>query len=166
MKLHYKISIVLFLAFTCFSLQAKSVVFEKEGSVLPLPTATIAGTTTVCQNATSPVITFTGSGGTAPYTFTYTINGGANQTISTTSGNTITLPVSTATAGIYKYDLVSVKDSTNAIQNQTGNQIVTVNPLPIADFTFTNNQCSGSPIQFNSTVSGVSPFTYLWDFGD
>ena len=36
--------------------------------------ATIAGGTTVCINASSPLITFTGSDGTAPYTFVYTIN--------------------------------------------------------------------------------------------
>jgi hypothetical protein len=38
---------------------------------LALPVATISGTTDVCQNAAQPLITFTGSGGTAPYTFTY-----------------------------------------------------------------------------------------------
>jgi len=43
-------------------------------TVNPLPTATITGTTAVCQNAApAPVVTFTGAGGTAPYTFTYTL---------------------------------------------------------------------------------------------
>jgi len=64
-----------------------------EKNNLPAPTATITGTTTVCQNATSPLITFTGSGGTAPYTFTYTVTGTAgNQTIQTTSGNVTLFP--------------------------------------------------------------------------
>ena len=54
----------------------------EKNNLLP-PSATIAGTTTVCQNAASPLINFTGSAGTAPYTFTYRINGGANQTITT-----------------------------------------------------------------------------------
>ncbi|MFN2335893.1 MAG: hypothetical protein ABR560_02905, partial [Bacteroidales bacterium] len=36
--------------------------------------ATIEGNATVCQDAASPSVTFTGSGGTAPYTFTYNIN--------------------------------------------------------------------------------------------
>ena len=43
--------------------------------VNPLPTATVAGNTTVCLNDASPNITFTGAAGTAPYTFTYNING-------------------------------------------------------------------------------------------
>jgi len=38
---------------------------------------------------------------------------------------------------------------------------------PIIDFTFTsNNVCSGQTISFTSTVTGISPFTYAWDFGD
>jgi PKD repeat protein len=38
---------------------------------------------------------------------------------------------------------------------------------PIIDFTFTNNNvCSGQTISFTSTVTGISPLTYAWDFGD
>src|SRR5690606_19861951 len=45
-----------------------------------VPSATISGTTTVCRNSAQPVITLTGSGETAPYTFVYNINGGPNIT--------------------------------------------------------------------------------------
>jgi len=44
--------------------------------VSPLPTASISGATAVCQNSSAPDITFTGANGTAPYTFTYQVNGG------------------------------------------------------------------------------------------
>ena len=37
------------------------------------PSADISGTATVCQGGASPQITFTGSGGTAPYIFVYKI---------------------------------------------------------------------------------------------
>ena len=43
-------------------------------SIAPLPTATISGTTTVCQSAAQPNITFTGAGSNPPYTFNYDIN--------------------------------------------------------------------------------------------
>ncbi len=43
---------------------------------------------------------------------------------------------------------------------------VTVNPLPMVDFTFLNNQCSGSAVAFTPSVSGTGPFTYSWNFGD
>lgn len=133
-----------------------------------LPAATISGTTTVCQNATQPQITFTGSGGTAPYTFTYDIDGG-NTLKATTIGNntTITIPVSTAIAATFNYNLISVHDSANPTQEQPSSGIatVTVNPPPIVDFTFTNdNTCSGTTIQFSAFVTGTG--TYAWDFGN
>ena len=97
-----------------------------------MPTATISGTTAVCQNATAPVITFTGAGGTVPYTFTYTINGGTAQTVTTTTGTSVTVTVPTTTAGTFTYALVSVQDAsgTACSQAQTGSAVVTVNPLP------------------------------------
>ena len=136
-------------------------------TTLVLPTATISGTTTVCQNAASPQITFTGSGGTAPYTFTYTVTGVVgNQTIATTSGNTISVPALTTVAGTFIYTLVSVTDSSGT-QTQSGSATVTVNALPVIDFTFTNdNSCSGTAIQFTSSAIGTASYTYLWDFGD
>ena len=79
---------------------------------------TISGTATVAQNgATTSNITFTGSGGVKPYTFTYNVsyNGGpagANQTVSTTGSNSVvTVPQSNAVLGTYKYTLVSVTDA-------------------------------------------------------
>ena len=98
------------------------------------PTAQISGTTAVCKNATAPNITFTGADGTAPYTFTYNINGGSNQTVSTTSGNSVNVSVPTNTAGSFAYNLVSVQDnsSTQCTQTQSGSATVTVNAIPSA----------------------------------
>ncbi|HEU4608937.1 MAG TPA: hypothetical protein VFS31_12565, partial [Chitinophagaceae bacterium] len=45
-------------------------------TVNTLPTASItSNNASVCQNGTSPIITFTGANGIAPYAFSYTING-------------------------------------------------------------------------------------------
>ena len=101
---------------------------ERESALVP--TATISGNATVCQNAPSPVITFTGSGGTAPYTFTYTLNGNPQTDIVTVSGNSVTLNAPTGTVGTFTYTLISVNDSTNNPQNQNGSIVVTVNNLP------------------------------------
>ena len=102
-------------------------------TVNALPTATIGGNLTMCQNGTSPVVTFTGANGTAPYTFSYTINGGSTLTVSTTSGNSATVSVPTTTAGSFVYSLVSVQDSstTACSQTQTGTATVTFNTSSI-----------------------------------
>ncbi len=141
---------------------------KTELSALP-PSASISGTTEVCLNSSpDPEITFTGSGGVAPYTFTYTINGGGNLTISTIgSNNSIDLTVSTLSTGTFVYRLVSVEDSTGDTTTETGAATITVNDLPTLDFSFNNNNvCSGVPINFTPSASGAGPFTYNWSFGD
>lgn len=110
-----------------FSTQAQNV--STTVTVRPLPVATIAGTTSVCNFGSSPNITFTGSVGTAPYTFTYTVNGGTNRTV-TTNSTTTTVSVPTNLAGTFTYTLVSVADA-YANQLQTGSATVTVNTLPV-----------------------------------
>lgn len=127
-------------------------------TVNPLPTATISGDATVCQNDAAPTITFTGRNGTAPYTFTYNINGGANQTVTSPSGanpQSATLTnVSTGTAGTFKYNLVSVQGQfcTNP---QTGSATVTVNALPtVAANTGTNSVCVGSTTALSNATTG------------
>lgn len=102
-------------------------------TVNPLPTATISGTATVCQSAPTPSVIFTGANGTGPYIFTYTINGGSNQSISTTTGNSVSLQVPNAIPGVYKYSLVSIKDNggNQCSQAQTSFTTVTVTAKPI-----------------------------------
>src|SRR5208283_1440426 len=78
-----------------------------------------------------PLITLTGAGGTAPYTFTYNINGGGDQTVTTFTGNSVTVSVPTGTAGSFVYSLISLADI-NCSQLQSGNATVIVNPLPTA----------------------------------
>ncbi|HQX03768.1 MAG TPA: PKD domain-containing protein [Flavobacterium sp.] len=150
--------------------------------VMP-PSATISGNATVCQNATSPLITFTGSGGTAPYTFVYKINGGPDLTAVTTSGNSVTVPVPTGTSGTFTYSLVSVTDDATppVTVNVTGNAVVTINPQPNANMggtgsgsTFEGSQvfrvCSNvaSTLNFTNTSTSLatnSNYTINWGDG-
>ena len=99
----------------------------------PNPTASISGTTAVCLGATSPNVTFTNPQA-AGITITYTINGGADQTVSIVAGETTNVPVPTTTAGSFVYALVSVVYSTNPSCKQalTGSATVTINALPTA----------------------------------
>ena len=156
----------------------------KENTAPLAPAATITGGTTVCQNAASPLITFTGSGGTAPYTFTYTVTGVAgNQTISTTGNNsTITIPANTSSSGTFTYNLVSVEDSSDPVQvsNVTGNTVMIIRPQANADLSSsadfsvfngfpTYRVCTNQPTQidFNNASSTLATNTnYSINWGD
>jgi len=128
-------------------------------------TATITGTTSVCLNSVRPLITFTGTGGTAPYSFVYQINNKPDTTITTTSGNIITVSVPTNVTGPFAYTLKKVKDANSSLLDVTGTATITVNALPVVNFSFTNdNTCPGTSIQFTPSLTGA--YTYTWDFDD
>ncbi|WP_206019729.1 T9SS type A sorting domain-containing protein [Runella sp. SP2] len=96
-----------------------------------LPLATISGTTTACKGGAGSILTFTGSNGTAPYTFSYQLNGGTVQTVTTTGGSsTATVSQSSSAEGVYNYTLVSVSD-VNCSQSQSGSAVVQVQTKPV-----------------------------------
>jgi gliding motility-associated-like protein len=134
----------------------------------PTATATIAGTTTVCQNAAAPTITFTGANGTAPYTFTYAINGGTNQSISTASGSsTVTVTVPTGSSGAFAYNLVAVAAGGNSCNGTITGQTATVNinPLPAATVTgtVTVQQNAPSPNITFTANGGTAPYIFTYN---
>ncbi|WP_164490041.1 glycine-rich protein [Runella sp. SP2] len=95
-----------------------------------LPTAVVSGTSLVCKGGSAVTVTFTGSNGVAPYTFSYQVNGGSVQTVTTTGGSaSATVNQSTSTEGVYTYTLVSVRDA-NCSQTQSGSAVVTVQTKP------------------------------------
>jgi gliding motility-associated-like protein len=96
--------------------------------VRPLPIGNISGATNVCINAGSPVVKFKAEVGTAPFVFSYQINGGQIKTISTNT-NTAEVDAPTNIAGSFNYTLVSISDA-YASNNQNQTAVVTVNPLP------------------------------------
>ena len=130
---------------------------NSKAGLLP-PKGTITGTTTVCLNATSPIITFTGSNGTAPYTFTYKINNGADQSITTTSGDSVTLTAPTNTAGSFEYSLKEIKDANNVTQNENEKVTITINNLPTITGTF--KSCIGETVTL--TGSGTANASNPW----
>lgn len=95
---------------------------------LDVAKATISGTTTVCKDAASPIITFSNSED-GPITVTYNINGGSNLTINVGAKTTATVTVPTGTSGTFTYRLVSAvyQSVTTCITSLTGSAIVTVN---------------------------------------
>lgn len=135
-----------------------------------LPTATISGTTSVCNNAPSPFVTFTGANGIAPYTFTYSINSGPNQVVTTTSGNSVNVPIPTSTSGTFVYSLVNVKESSSTAcsQPQTGSVTVVIFPTPVANFSSSLPSCINRTISFTDiSIPGAGSISdWTWNFGD
>jgi PKD repeat protein len=135
-----------------------------------LPSAAISNSVAeVCLNAPSPTVTLTGSGGTAPYTFTYRLNGTLQPAV-TSSGNTYIINVPTNATGTFLYELVNITDasSTACAQAQSGSTTVIVNPLPTASFTTVAPYCTTRPISFtNTSVPNAGNITtWVWNFGD
>ncbi|MBP6458576.1 MAG: gliding motility-associated C-terminal domain-containing protein [Crocinitomicaceae bacterium] len=132
----------------------------------PLITATISGSDTVCINDVSPNVVFKGMNGVAPYTFTYKINNGTSQTITTNVGeDVVTLPIPTSVAGVFNVSLVSIRESSALVcSNNTLNANVTikVNPLPSAQIIGTTSVCEGGaqPEILLTGLNGTAPFTF------
>ncbi|MDG2435580.1 MAG: PKD domain-containing protein, partial [Polaribacter sp.] len=133
-----------------------------------IPSATIkAEKNEICAREFM-AITFEGSGGTAPYVFTYKINDSSEQTITSNNLGIAEINFMEVDANSYNYKLISVKDN-NSVVTQIDNQEVTiiVNAIPVVDFTFNkNNVCAGELITFTPQVSGAGGFKYEWIFQD
>jgi hypothetical protein len=107
-------------------------------TILPIPEGEISGTTFVIQNApTTANVIFTGLVGTAPYTFTYHVNGGPVQSVSTIGmNNVVTVPHPNGTPGVFVYTLLSVTDANgcagevNPMQNTATITVISANMLP------------------------------------
>ena len=102
-------------------------------TVNPTPTATISGGRTVCQNSTSPLVTFTNPTSLA-ISVTYNINGTLQTPVAVTGNGTAIVSVPTTTAGTFNYNLVSVAFQSNPIctTGLSGTTTFVVNPQPVA----------------------------------
>ena len=133
-------------------------------TVRPEPNASISGTASVCRNSASPVITFSGNSGTAPYTFTYTINGGATQTIVSDASGQATLPVPTTASGDFEYEITHVEDADGCERTVSESVTVTILPDPSANISGGMAVCLGasSPSVVFSGNSGAAPYEFTY----
>jgi len=97
--------------------------------VRPIPTSTVSGSASVCQNATNPTVTFNNPQS-YPITLTYAINGINQPTINIGASTFATVNALTATAGSYIYSLVSVTYQTtpSCTNSISGSATITVTP--------------------------------------
>ena len=175
---------ILALFIVCFSLQLDSASSRdsERTYVSAMPNATISvDVMTVCQYNDSPIITFTGSAGTAPYTFTYVIGTGTPQTI-TSTGDVATIEVPTNVDGTFTYTLTQVQDAVDPMPAVISGEAITItitegpdasingpNPTMIDGITaFRECTNSSSTLSFTNGSSTASTLNtnYTIDWGD
>ncbi|MGO4904395.1 PKD-like domain-containing protein [Flavobacterium sp. W20_MBD1_R3] len=168
MKIHYKNLFLFVLLYFNFALAFSSNTIA-DNTLLQTaenPSGQITGNATVCFNAAAPVIKFeVKNDDNGPYTFEYTVNS-LSQTVKTNNTDkSVTVSQPTNSTGIFTYVLQGIKDRNDKVVALSNNDkvIIIVKALPVVDFTFTNNACSGTAVQFNTTNEGDS---YTWNFGD
>ncbi|MEP6805824.1 MAG: immunoglobulin domain-containing protein [Flavobacterium sp.] len=91
-------------------------------SIYPELTAIVTGSTAICQDETGPEIIFTGAGGKAPYSFTYTLNGIVKTVNALNNSDTAKVIFPTDKSGRFVFKLISVKDANSCEQNFTETQ--------------------------------------------
>ena len=143
-----------------------SAIADRIITIRPTPTASISGTTSVCQNGTNPTVTFTNPQA-FPVTVTYNINGLNQTTINVGANTTATISAPTTTSGSFDYNLVSVVYQTAPACSNTisGLATVTVNPTLTTSISGgTSPICSNTnPGTFTATGGGgIGSYTYLW----
>jgi hypothetical protein len=123
-------------------------------TINPLPNASISTNATLCVGGSVAVV-FTGSNGTAPYTFTYQINGGGNLTATTVSGDSAVVDVDTSMPGTFTYTLISVQDSSSTACShlQSGTAVIQINPY-VTYYADTDNDTYGD---LNSPLESCFP---------
>ena len=170
--LKHKIYAVLFLisSFSIFNSDAalnfKKIEKFQKNLTLPLNASITVDDNELCPGEQS-VITFEGFDGTLNYTFTYTINGGPEEEISTSDEETsIIYTTELTTSGTFTYKLIKVEDGNGTIEDVDEEIVITVTDPPTISFTFTNDgACSDETIDFTSSVTGDGPYSYTWNFG-
>lgn len=119
-------------------------------TVVLLPTASISGTTTICEGENTD-ITFAGTPNTV---VTYNINGGGALTVTLdASGNATVNTGNLSTQTTYNLVSVSTQGTPACSQTVTGSAVVSIVNLPTATISGTTTICSGEST--NVTFAGT-----------
>ncbi len=130
----------------------------------PSPSLTSGFTFSPSSPQVGQQVTFSGSasGGTSPYSFSWSFGDG-----STATGSAVTHGYSSA--GSFTVAL-TVKDSGSPQQTASSQQTITVSSLPTLSASFSYSPSSpqaGQQVTFTASASGGTlPYTFSWSFGD
>ncbi len=126
-------------------------------TIVPKPTPVASGTNPACEKSTATYSTTLKTG----MSYSWSVTGGTIQS----GQNTNSISVKWGTVGTAS---VSVTETITALSCNGSNTLnVTLNPLPKANFTYTDT-CGGNFVNFTSasTVSGGTITANSWKFGD
>ncbi len=129
-------------------------------TVTPLPTATLSGTTSICNgNSANLIVNLTGQ---APYSFSYTDGTNIFGPINT-NNSSYSIPVTPTTNT--NYTLLPVVTGNGCNGTASGTASITVNQLPTAIISGTPEICNGDQTTIEAAFTGVAPFTYRYSDG-
>jgi gliding motility-associated-like protein len=147
---------------SCVSPVTMTVVVNNNISVV------VSGGNDICQGADEPVIVLTGSGGTAPYSFTYSVGNGAPQTVNA-SGSSISIDLANYSGFNANqpgcYDVTAVGSSVGGCLSSPVllDDYICVHANPEAAFTTSSFDQNNTVIMSNHSTGATS---YVWTFGD
>jgi hypothetical protein len=124
------------------------------------PTASVSGSTTICNGgSTSIAISVTGSG---------TISGTLNPGAIAFSGTAPTINVSVSPSSTTTYSVASLSDAncTSIAGDLTGTRVVNVNSRPTGVVSGTQTICNGSAATLSIAVTGSGPWSGTLSSGD
>lgn len=116
---------------------------------------------TVCR-FDSVLVTFQGYNGSIPYTFTYSIDGGATTTISSSTADTALWYHTSSQVGVFNYSLLAIEDNNGTMSSVASSVTITVNPLPTATIVGDITVCVGDPypaVTFTG-ANATAPYTF------
>ncbi len=124
----------------------------------PLPTASFGGNISICAGETGALnLNFTGSG---PWTYSYTINGGAPQGPFVSNGNNTSITVNQP--GVYA--ISSLTDS-QCVGNPTAQATVNNIPAPTAVIGGEEEVCENSGNGPEVEFTGTAPWSFTYTMG-
>ncbi len=135
----------------CFNTPSSSLIHTL--TVNPLPQGTLVGGATICNQDTT-TLAFNLSGGTPPYTVTYSeTKNGITNNLNFVGSNSLTLNVTPNVDVAYRFtNLTDSKGCQDATLQDSA--VIIVNPLPNATFSLNDNMiCRGDIVQLTFSVS-------------
>jgi uncharacterized repeat protein (TIGR01451 family) len=127
---------------------------SKPVSILPLPTAVVSGTATICAGNTAAIQA--ALTGTPPWTVGWS-DGAISNNVAASPFTRFVSPSSTTI-----YTITSLSDA-NCTGTASGSATVTVNPLPTVTTNPANKAvCVGNSVSFSATATGTPAPTVQW----